>query len=179
MVRSGQWNAEIAVSRMAQDVLRFLLPPADRVIHLCAETTRKDKRGQKHPLEFVRRDGKHAPCTVGFDMVIMIASWERFCLPVAIAPIDPDTKGHQNKLFGHMLATFELPAWVKEVIVSGGAGFCADETLRLINDNGWIFAFAMARTCKSTVGKTVRDLARHLPNAVTVGRRPIPWRTPP
>jgi hypothetical protein len=163
MVRSGQWDADILVTRMADDVLRYLPPPADGVIHLSGDSTRKDKRGQKHPLGFVRRESDHAPYTFGFDMVILIASWDHFRFPVRIAPVDPDIKGHQNKLFRYMLATFELPAWVKKVIVTGDAGFCANDTLRLINNKGWIYVFAMSRTRKFTNGKYVSDLLCHLP----------------
>lgn len=163
MVRSGQWDADILVTRMAHDILRYLPPPADGVLHLSADSTRKDKRGNKHPLGFVRRESDHAPYTFGFDMVIMIASWNRFRFPVAIAPIDPDIKGHQNKLFRYMLDTFDPPSWVKEIIVTGDAGFCANETLQLIDAKRWIYVFAMSRTRKFTNGKYVRDLVRHLP----------------
>ena len=96
-------------------------------------------------------------------MVLLIASGGQFRLPIAIAPIDPEIKGHQNKLFRHLLTAFEPPAWVTEVIVTGDAGFCANETLRLINDKGWSYVFAMARTRKCTNGKYVSDLACHLP----------------
>jgi Transposase DDE domain len=163
MVRSGQWDAESLVTRMAYDVLRYLPPPADGVIHLSGDATRKDKRGQKHPLGLWRRDSDHAPYTFGFDMVLLIASWDQFWLPVAIAPVDPDIKGHQNTLFRHMLATFEPPPWVQEVVVTGDAGFCANATLRLIHDRGWIYVFAMARTRKFTNDKYVSDLVWHLP----------------
>jgi hypothetical protein len=45
MVRSGQWDADILVTRMAHDVLRYMPPPADGVLHPSADSTRKDKRG--------------------------------------------------------------------------------------------------------------------------------------
>jgi hypothetical protein len=163
MVRSGQWDADILVTRMAQDVLRALPPPADGVIRLSGDATCKDKRGKKHPMGRFRRESAHAPYTFGFAMVIMIASWDHDRLPVAIAPIDPDIKGHQNKVFRHMLATFEPPPWVIKVIVTGDAGCCANDTLRLIHKKGWVYVFAMARTRKFTNGKYVSDLVWCLP----------------
>jgi Transposase DDE domain len=165
MVRSGQWDEDALVTRMASDVLRWLPPPADGVLHLSGDKTRKEKRGRKHPLGSVSRESEHAPYTFGFDMVILIASWQHFRFPVAIAPIDPAIKGHQNIVFRQMLATFEPPAWVRQVIVSADAGFAANKTLQLIQDQQWVYVFAMPRTRKFTNGKHVRDLVCHLPKS--------------
>jgi hypothetical protein len=163
MVRSGQWDADILVTRMAQDVMRSLPPPADGVMRLSGDATRQDKRGQHHPLGCFRRESAHTPYTCGFAMVLMSASWNHCRLPMAIAPINPDIKGHQNKVFRHMLATFEPPSWVTKVIVTGDAGCCANETLRLMHTKGWIDVCAMARTRTYTHGKYVSDLVWHLP----------------
>ena len=43
MVRSGQWDAKVLVDEMSRDVLNWLPAPADGVIHLRADKTRKDK----------------------------------------------------------------------------------------------------------------------------------------
>ena len=58
MVRSGPWDAKVLLSEMSRDVLNWLPAPADGVIHLSADKTRKDKRGRKHPLGLVTRDTK-------------------------------------------------------------------------------------------------------------------------
>jgi hypothetical protein len=165
MVRSGQWDEEALVTRMAGDVLRWLPPPADGVLHLSGDKTRKEKRGRKHPLGYISREHEHAPYTFGFDMVIMIASWGRFRFPVAIAPIDPEIKGHQNIVFRQMLTTFKPPAWVRQVVVHADAGFAANKTLQLIQAQQWGYVFAMPRTRKFTNGKHVRDLVCHLPKS--------------
>ena len=68
-VRSGQWDATVLVDKMSRDVLGWLPAPADGVIHLSADKTRKDKRGRKHPLGLVNRDSKYAPYHVGFERV--------------------------------------------------------------------------------------------------------------
>jgi DDE family transposase len=96
-------------------------------------------------------------------MVVLIASWDGFRIPVAIAPIDPKRKGHQNILFRQMLKDFEPPAWVREIIVVADAGYAANVTLKLINDLHWTYVFAMPRTRKFTNGKYVRDMVQHLP----------------
>jgi Transposase DDE domain len=165
LVRSGQWDEDAVVERMAHDVLRWLPPPADGVIHLSRDKTRKEKRGRKHPLGFVSRESDHAPYTFGFDMVLLIASWDRYRVPVAIAPLDPRIKGHQNRVFRHMLQTFKPPSWVRQVVVSADAGFAANKTLQLIDELNWAYVFAMPRTRKFTNGKSLRDLVRHLPKS--------------
>jgi hypothetical protein len=79
--------------------------------------------------------------------------------------MDPKVKGHQNILFRHMLETVHLPSWVRQVIVSGDAGFAANPTLKLIEKKGWTYVFAMARNRKFTNGKYVSDLMRYLPKS--------------
>ena len=69
-----------------------------------------------------------------------------------------------------MLATCERPAGVTEGVVTGDAGFCANETLRRIPNTGWPAVFAMSRTRTCTKGKYVRDLLGHLPRPCD-GRR--------
>jgi hypothetical protein len=165
MVRSGQWDADVLVTQMSQDVLNWLPAPEDGIIHLSADKTRKDKCGRKHPLGLVNRDSAHSPYHFGFEMVLLIASWDRYRMPLRLAVMDPKVKGHQNILFRHMLETVHLPSWVGEVVVSGDAGFAANPTLKLIEKKGWTYVFAMARNRKLTNGKYVSDLMRHLPKS--------------
>jgi hypothetical protein len=165
MVRSGQWDASVLVDEMSYDVLTWLPAPADGVIHLGADKTRKDKRGRKHPLGLVTRDTKHSPYCFGFEMVLLIASWDRYRIPIDLKVMDPKIKGHQNILFRQMLETVHLPSWVRRVIVSGDAGFAANPTLKLIEKKGWTYVFAMARNRKFTNGKYVSDLMRYLPKS--------------
>ena len=142
---------------IADKVLRSLPPAADGKLYLIGDTTHKPKRGRKHPLGHVTRQSESAPYTFGFDMVVLVASWDGFRLPIAIATIDPERKGHQNILFRQMLKAFEPPAWVREVVVVADAGYPANATLQLITDLQWTYVFAMPRTRKFTNGKYVRD----------------------
>jgi hypothetical protein len=165
MVRSGQWDADVLVSEMSRDVLNWLSASTDGVIRLSADKTRKDKRGRQHPLGLVTRENAHAPYTFGFEMVLLIASWNHYRIPITIAVMDPEVKGHQNVLFRHMLETVHLPSWVRQVIVTADAGFAANETFKLIEKKGWTYVFAVARSRKFTNGKYVSDLVRHLPKS--------------
>jgi DDE family transposase len=165
MVRSGQWDAEAVLEQMATTTLRTLPPPSDGILYLIGDSTLKEKRGRKHPLGHTTRHGEHDPYLFGFEMVLLIASWGGVRVPVALAPIDPTIKGHQNILFRQMLKNFVPPAWVRQVVVVADAGFAANETLRLIAEQKYGYVFALPRTRKFPNGKHLRDLVQHLPKS--------------
>jgi hypothetical protein len=96
-------------------------------------------------------------------LLSVIASRDRYRIPIDLKVMDPKIKGHQNILFRQMLETVHLPSWVRRVIVSGDAGCAANPTLKLIEKKGWTYVFAMARNRKFTNGKYVSDLMRYLP----------------
>jgi Transposase DDE domain len=165
MIRSGQWDAEAVVCQMATATLRALPPPADGILHLIGDSTLKEKRGRKHPLGHTIRHSEHDPYTFGFEIVLLIASWDRVRVPIALGLIDPKLRGHQNILFRQMLRNFVPPAWVRQIIVVADAGFAANETLRLITEKHYAYVFALPRTRKFTNGKHLRDLVHHLPKS--------------
>jgi hypothetical protein len=165
MIRSGQWEAAAVLEELATTTLRTLPPPADGVLYLIGDSTLKDKRGRKHPLGHMTRHSEYAPYTFGFEMVLLIASWDRFRVPVALAPIDPQGRGHQNILFRQMLKDFVPPAWTRQIVVVADAGFAANATMGLIAEKHYAYVFAMPRTRKFTNGKHLRDLAQHLPKS--------------
>jgi Transposase DDE domain len=123
----------------------------------------KPKRGRKHPLGHFTRPGEHEPYQFGFELVLLIASGDRFRIPVAVGLLEPPCRGHQHSLFRQMLKTVVPPAWVRQVVVVADAGFAANATLRLITEQHYAYGFAMPRTRKFTDGKYVRDLVQHLP----------------
>lgn len=166
MLRSGKWDAQVVMTGIAEKVLRSLPPAADGKLYLIGDTTHKPKRGRKHPLGHVTRQSESASYTFGFDMVVLVASWACFRIPIAIATIDPERKGHQNLLFRQMLRAFEPPAWLREVVVVADAGYPANATLQLITDLQWTYVFAMPRTRKFTNGTYVRDFVQYLPQSL-------------
>ena len=107
---------------MAKQVLRSLPPPADGKLYLIGDTTHKPKRGKQHPLGHVTRQSKSSPHVFGFAMVVLVASWNGFRIPIRMATLDPERKGHQKILFRQMLRDFEAPSWVREIVVLGDAG---------------------------------------------------------
>jgi Transposase DDE domain len=103
-------------------------------------------------------------------MGVLIASWHRFQVPVALGLLDPQCRGHQNSLFRQMLKAFVSPGWVQQVVVVADAGFAANATLRLITENHYAYVCAIPRTRKFTDGKYLRDLVQHLPKSCSYRR---------
>jgi hypothetical protein len=163
MIRSGWWSPQDVLSEMVGDVLPLLPPPADSTLYLIGDSTKKGKRGQLHPLGRKLKTNDYEGYSFGFEMVILIASWGKYRLPVALAPVDPQIKGHQNILFREMIEKFIVPAWAHTVIVEADAGFAANKTFSLIEECGYFYVFAVARTRKFEDGKHLSDLATHLP----------------
>ena len=172
MMRSGQGDTQAVMSGMAKKVLRSWPPAADGVLYLIGDTTHQPKRGRQHPLGHVTRQSESSPYTFGFGMGVRIASWDCLRIPIALAPIEPTRKGHQNMLFRQRLKDFEPPAWVREVVVGADAGYPANPTRKLIKDRGWPYVFAMPRTRTFTNGKDVRDLVHPLPTSLSRRRAP-------
>lgn len=163
MVRSGWWDERALVKELSADTLRLLPPPQDATLHLIGDATLKGKRGEKHPLGRKCRMNEYARFSFGFEMVLLIASWDHFRVPVACALIDPHRKGQQNILFRRMLREFVPPGWARRVIVEADAGFAATKTFQTIERKGYSYVLAVARTRKFTDGRTLKDLAQHLP----------------
>ena len=132
MVRSGQWDAHAVSTDVAAATLRSLPPPPDGVLYLIGDSTLKPKRGRKHPVGHCTRYGEHDPYIFGFELVLLIARWDRCRVPVALGLIDPQRRGHQNILFRQMLKAFILPGWVQQVVVVVDTGFAVKATLRLM-----------------------------------------------
>jgi len=139
--------------------LTTLPAPADRVIHL----TVVEKTGQHQPLAHKTRLNEYAPYIFGQGVVLLIAQWGRFRVPVAAAVVDPTIPGHQNSLFRQMLKQFFPPSWAQAVIVD--AAFATKATLKLIQQKGWYFVFGLARTWKLADGRHLREVARHTPRS--------------
>jgi Transposase DDE domain len=161
MMRSGYWDAAVLVDTLSVAVLATLPPPADGVLHLTGDSTIADRTGEQQPLARKTRTNEFAPYVFGQTLVLMIAQWGRYRVPVRAAVVDPHIKGHQNLLFRQRLQDFVPPAWVKAVIVEADAAFAAKVTLQRIADRGWGYVFGLARTWKLADGTHLRDLARH------------------
>lgn len=163
MIRSQVWDEQALLELLVGDTLQTLPPPKDGLLHLIPDTTRKEKTGEKQPLAYTTKTGKFEPYLFGHSVLLLIAQWGGFRIPVAVRVIDPSIKGHQNLLVREMLRNFKRPSWCQMVMVEADAGFAAKKTLHLIAELGYFYVFALPRTWKLTDGTHVHHLARHLP----------------
>ena len=165
MVRAGYWDAQLLLQELALDVLTTLPPPPDATLHLIGDTTIKGKSGTRQPLAHYTRMNQYQQFTFGLSLVLLIAQWGRFRVPVGAALLDPKKKGDQNIQFRQMLRRFEPPAWCRQVVVVADAGFASKANLRLIERKAYRYVFALPRTWRLADGTHLRNLARHLPKS--------------
>jgi hypothetical protein len=163
MLRSGLWAPDFIIREMARVLLATLPPPEDRTLYLLGDPTIKAKRGRKHPLARTTRMNEYAPYVFGIQMVVVVAAWGRFRVPVSLGVVDPKRRGHANSLFRQALRQVELPWWAEHVVVLADAGCAANATLKVITQRGWAFVFAIPRSRTFSDDKTVRDLVTHVP----------------
>jgi Transposase DDE domain len=165
MLRSGYWQATSLLQEFSTTVLYTLPPPATGLLHLTGDTTINEKTGEQQPLARQTRTNQFAPYVFGQSLVLLIAQWGRFRVPVAAAVINPQIKGHQNLLFRQLLEQFVVPSWAVEVVVEADAGLAAKATLALIVRQGWGYVFGLARTWKLDDGTHLANLTRHTPKS--------------
>jgi hypothetical protein len=137
MLRSGYWDAASLVDEVSMATLATLPPPADGVLHLTGDSTITPRTGEQQPLARKTRTNEYAPYVFGQALVLMIAQWGRYRVPVKAAVLDPQIPGQQNLLFRQMLQDFVPPVGVKAVVVEADAAFAAKATLKLITEQGW------------------------------------------
>jgi hypothetical protein len=166
MVRAQYWDTQVLIHELAKDVLLTMPPPRDSTLYLIADLTIKGKTGEKQPLAHLTRMNQYQHFTFGISMLLLIAQWGRFRIPLDAAVLDPAKKGDQNIQFRNMLRRFRPPAWCRKVIVVADAGFASKANLKLIQRKGYYFVFALARTWKLADGTHLRDLARYLPKSL-------------
>ena len=143
MVKAGYLDASILLDQMAMAALLTLPPPACPTLYLIADKTTQRKSGKKMPLAHKTRMNEFAPYVFGLDLVLLVAQWGRFRIPVACELIDPKIKAHQNILFRRMLRRFRAPAWHRQVVVIADAGFASKENLRLTKELDWGYVFGL------------------------------------
>jgi hypothetical protein len=62
-----------------------------------------------------------------------------------------------------MLVRFRRPAWAETVVVVADAAFASKANVQLIQQRGYFFVMAFARTWCFDNGHTLKDLVTHLP----------------
>jgi DDE family transposase len=166
LVAAGRWQWARVVEWLVSQTLAAFPPPRDGVLYLVADSTLKGKRTKKNPWAKKSRLNEYAPYTFGLHVVILIAQWEVYRVPLAFRLVKPKgSTGYQseNALFREMLQEVVLPAWCKIVVVVADAAYPSRANLQAIQARHWFFVIAFPRTWKLTNGQHLRDVVTHLP----------------
>jgi hypothetical protein len=166
LLAAGRWQWEQVLHWLVSEALAAFPPPKDGVLYLVVDSTLKGKRGKKNPLAKKGRLNEYAPFTFGLQVVILIAQWDVYRIPLAFRLVKPKgSPGYQseNALFREMLGEVLLPAWCKKVVVVADAAYPSRANLQAIQARGWYFVIAFPRTWKLANGQYLREVVTHLP----------------
>ena len=166
LVACSRWPWEQVLQWLVTQALAAFPPPCDGVLFLVVDSTLKGKRAKKNPLAKKGRLNEYAPYTFGLHMVLLIAQWDVYRIPLAFRLVKPKgSKGYrsENALFREMLEEIVLPPWCKMVIVVADAAYASRANLKAIQARGWFFVIAFPRTWKLANGQHLRDIVTHLP----------------
>jgi Transposase DDE domain len=166
LLAAGRWQWARVLEWLVSQALAAFPPPKDGVLYLVVDSTLKNKRSKKNPLAKKGRLNEYAPYTFGLHVVILLAQWDVYRVPLAFRLVKP--KGSpsyqsENALFREMLQEVILPAWCKQVIVVADAAYPSRANLQAIQARHWFFVIAFPRTWKLANGQYLRDIVTHLP----------------
>jgi hypothetical protein len=163
---AAYWCTKTLLWWFADQALQALPPPADGFLYLVGDSTLKGKRGAKHPVAQKTRLSHHHPYVFGFRIVLLMAQWGVYRIPVDFALLrrkDDAAYQAENALFRQMLRDFRPPTWCQEILVVADAAYASRPNMNLIQELGYWYVFALPRTWKFTTGKTLKALVTHLP----------------
>lgn len=175
LLSAGYWSLKVLLHWFAEEAIKSLPTPENKVVYVIVDGSKKDKRGQKNPAAQKGRMNEHHAWFFGIKFVVLMVAWDNYRIPVDFQMVLP--KGHpeykkENELFRHMLIHFQPPDWAKVVIVVGDAAFAAKDNMKLIqardkadSHRRWGFVFAIARTWNMADGKSLRNLVKHTPHS--------------
>lgn len=166
LLATGRWAWAVVLEELVHQTLTAFPPPRDGVLYLVADSTLKGKRAKQNPWAKKGRANEYASYTFGLQMVILIAQWDVYRVPVAFRLIKPKGRpGYksENALFREMLRAVILPAWCKTVVVAADAAYPSRKNLQAIQARQWYFVSAFPRTWKLANGQHLRDIVTHLP----------------
>ena len=166
LIACARWPWDEVLHWLVIQCLSAFPPPPDGVLFLVVDSTLKGKRTKKNPLVKKGRLNEPAPFTWGLHVVLLIAQWGVYRIPLDFRLVKPKKhKGYrsENALFRDMLKGLVLPAWCERVIVVADAAYASRKNLKAIQARGWFFVIAFPRTWKLANGQYLRDIVTHLP----------------
>ena len=166
LLAAGRWQWAQGLEWLVSETLAAFPPPRDGVLYLVVDSTLKGKRTKHNPLAQKGRLNEYAPYTFGLHVVILIAQWGVYRIPLAFRLVKPKgSKGYQseNALFREMLQEVVVPAWVKQGVVVADAAYPSRANLQAIQARHWFFVIAFPRPWKLANGQPLHNLVTHLP----------------
>ncbi len=166
LLAAGRWQGEPGLHWVVSEALAAFPPPKDGVLYLVVDRTLKGKRSKQNPLAKKGRLNEYAPFTLGLHVVLLVAQWEVYRIPLASRLVKAkECPGYQseNALLREMLGAVILSAWGKQGVVIADAAYPSRPNLQAIQARGWYFVIAFPRTWKLAKGQFLRDIVTHLP----------------
>jgi len=171
LLSAGYWSLQVLLLWFSEAAIKSFPSPADKVIYIVADGSKKDKRGKKNPVVQKGRINKHEAFFFGIKFVMLMVQWDVYRIPVAFRILlrknDPEYK-RENQLFREMLKDFKPPEWAKFIIVAADSAYGSIENMRLIKEldksdgnRVWGFVFAIARTWKMENDKSISNFVKH------------------
>jgi hypothetical protein len=163
---AAYWCTKTLLWWFADQALQALRPPEDGILYVVGDSTLQGQCGQTHPVAQKTRMSQHHPSVFGFRIVLLMAQWDVYRIPVAFAVLrrkdDPDDQT-EKALFRQMLHDFRRPVWCQEIIVTADAADASQANMALIQELGYGYVLALPRTWKCADGKALKALVTHLP----------------
>jgi Transposase DDE domain len=163
---AAYWCTKTLLWWFADQAIQAFPPPEEGILSLVGDSPLKGTRGPKPPGAHNTRLSQYHPDVFGFRIVVLMAQWDVYRIPVDFALIrrkdDPDDQT-ENALFRQMLQEFRRPAWCQEVVVTADAAYTSRANLALIQTLGHWYVMALPRTWKFADGQAVKALVTHLP----------------
>jgi len=173
LLKAGYWSFRAVIWHLSRSAILSFPPAEDGTLYLIADSSEKPKRAKQNRVVQKGRRSHYKGYFFGIRFIVLIVSWDVYRIPVDFALILPKThKQYQkeNVLFQQMFQRFQPPDWAKRIIVLGDSAYASRDNMKTIlkrdtNDSkrDWKFVFGIARTWKMETGKSLKNLARHLP----------------
>ncbi len=177
LVVASYWSVVELVQWLGLKAMESFPPAENGVIFLISDGSRKSKYGLKGDVNQKGKYHKYSAWFFGFKFIILIVAWDQYRTPVNFRIVLPKSHKNyrkENLLFQDMIAEFEPPSWARFVHITCDAGFGSKDNLRYIQKLNsqmakekvrWSFVIALPKTWKQSNGKSLRDLAYHLPKS--------------
>ena len=163
---AAYWCTKTLLWWFVDHALQALPPPEDGILYLVGDRTLKGQRGPKHPVAQKTRLSPHHPYGFGFRIVLLMAPWDVYRIPVDFALVrrtDDPAYQRENALFRQRLQACRRPGWGQELVVTADAAYASRANLELIHMLGYWYVMALPRTWKFATGKALKALVTHLP----------------